>query len=635
MRKKEKMSNNVDVFLLEKIQPQGGILFKDEAYVRTGNGYECCVHIYEFPSSATPNWLRAVSNIKDSVTQIDISTDNVNEVKKNINRSLKEQQSRINNSSNYAEHYEAHQRAMEMRTLYDEISKMGEVVKLLSIRIFISDRNWIRLDEKVKKLLNILESNSFRAAIYLNETQNEWMSMYQTYTKQQALPFAVAGQGIITRALAIGNPFHFSSLEDPCGSYLGHTPCGGSVLFDEFTKTRNRLYYNALCAGTMGSGKSTLLKKRLVDRAARGDYVRTFDISGEFETITKTLGGKIVKMDGLHGILNPLEVLRAGENEVTSFQRHMSKVTTIYKFLEPESTSQEITYFANLVRELYEKFGLSPELEKKECQITGLPAKSYPIFSDLLDFIYLRMKEISEKNYNDIEIEVAKQNILTLDKIKNTIEHIVRTYGSIFNGHTSIDNILDEQIVTFDLSQLKEMDARVFDAQIFNMVSLCWDNCVTNGQIMYSQLQQGKIEIDDVVKFLIIIDESHRWINTSKVQALDMITLYLREGRKFFGGIILASQSIRDYVPEGSSEESINKIKTIFELTQYKFIFHQDTNVLGLIDNVFQNSLTPSQRARIPNLEVGDNILCISGERNLEFHVDITDEEKRLFTGGI
>ena len=50
---------------------------------------------------------------------------------------------------------------------------------------------------------------------------------------------------------------------------------------------------------------------------------------------------------------------------------------------------------------------------------------------------------------------------------------------------------------------------------------------------------------------------------------------------------------------------------------------------------MFQNSLTPSQRARIPNLEVGDNILCISGERNLEFHVDITDEEKRLFTGGI
>lgn len=634
-KQKEKVSNEADLFLIEKIQPAGGISFKDESYIKTGNGYECCVHIYEFPSTATPGWLRAVSNIKDSVTQIDIATDNVNEVKKNINKSLKEQESRLYNSTNYSDKYDAQRRAVEMKTLYDEIDKMGEVVKLVSIRIFIADRSLINLEEKVKKLFEILESNNYKSAVYLNETQNEWMSMYQTYTKQQSLPYSVVGQSIITRALAIGNPFHFSSLEDPYGSYLGHTPCGGSVLFDEFTKTKNRLYYNALCVGTMGSGKSTLLKKRLVDRAARGDFVRTFDISGEFETITKTLGGKIIRMDGLHGLLNPLEILRAGDNEVTSFQRHMSKVTTIFKFLEPEATSQEITTFANLMRELYETWDLSPELEKKERQITGLPAASYPIFSDFLFFVVNKMKETASKDYNEVEIEVAKQSILIMNKIKNTIEYIVRTYGTIFDGHTSIDNIQDEQIVTFDLSQLKEMDPKIFDAQIFNMVSLCWDNCVTNGSIMYSMLQQGKIGLEDVVRFMIIIDESHRWINTSKIQALDMITLYLREGRKYFGGILLASQSIRDYVPEGSSEESINKIKTIFELTQYKFIFHQDNNVLGLIDDVFQNSLTSSQRARIPNLEVGDNILCISGERNLEFHVDISDEEKRLFTGGI
>lgn len=132
-----------------------------------------------------------------------------------------------------------------------------------------------------------------------------------------------------------------------------------------------------------------------------------------------------------------------------------------------------------------------------------------------------------------------------------------------------------------------------------------------------------------------IIDESHRWINTKKRHALESITIYLREARKYFGGIILASQSIRDYVPEGSGVEEIDELKKIFELTQYKFIFHQESNVLPLLDKVFENTLTISQRNKIPKLEVGETILCISSDKNLEFKVYLTKEDERLFQGGI
>ena len=132
-----------------------------------------------------------------------------------------------------------------------------------------------------------------------------------------------------------------------------------------------------------------------------------------------------------------------------------------------------------------------------------------------------------------------------------------------------------------------------------------------------------------------IIDESHRWINTKKRHALESITTYLREARKFFGGIILASQSIRDYVPEGSGDVEIDDLKKIFELTQYKFIFHQESNVLPLLDKIFENTITSSQRNKIPKLEVGENILAISSDRNLEFRVHLTKEEEYLFRGGI
>ena len=69
-------------------------------------------------------------------------------------------------------------------------------------------------------------------------------------------------------------------------------------------------------------------------------------------------------------------------------------------------------------------------------------------------------------------------------------------------------------------------------------------------------------------------------------------------------------------------------------MTQYKFIFNQDTNVIDLINNVFKNSLTERQINKIPRLELGDCILHISGDKNYEFHVHVTDEEQRLFAGG-
>ena len=98
---------------------------------------------------------------------------------------------------------------------------------------------------------------------------------------------------------------------------------------------------------------------------------------------------------------------------------------------------------------------------------------------------------------------------------------------------------------------------------------------------------------------------------------------------------MLASQSIRDYVPEGSGAEEIDDLKKIFELTQYKFIFHQESDTLPLLDKVFENTLTQSQRNKIPKLEIGENILCIASDRNLEFKVHLTKEEDRIFEGGV
>lgn len=622
--------------LLEQIQPQGGITFLDPKYILTGGGYEVCLHIYEYPKKLDDYWLARLCNINGTVCLVDISTDDIIEVKKNINKSMKEQGYRMQEAKNYQDQYDATKRFEEMERLYDEISSLGEVVKLLHIRIFISDPTWETLEDKIKTIKAQLESNGYGATVFMNETKTEWTSMVKPYYKQEKERFFLYGQPLTSNAVAAGNPFHFSFLSDERGMFLGQTPCGGNVVFDLFTKTESRRFYNFLAIGTMGSGKSTLLKKQLYAAAIRGDYVRTFDISGEFTELTNVLGGKVIKLDGTGGILNPLEILRGGDDDIVSFTRHISKVSTIYKFLVGgDCDTEELIDFEELLRELYREFGFEMKEGKMTREITGLPADQYPIFSDMLIFLQNKIKEIQTGTYEEVELELVKNYMVRIDKIRKVIENVVYTYGNLFNGHTSIDNIQDEQIVTFDISSLKDMKAEIFDAQIFNMVSLCWDNCVTNGKLMMKGMYDKTIDPWDVIHTLILIDESHRWVNAKKPHALDLITIYLREARKYFGGIGLASQSIRDYVPEGSGDDSINKMKIIFELTQYKFIFHQDANVTSMLNNVFDGVLTPSQIARIPKLDIGETILSIASDRNIEFKVHLPADEDAIFRGGM
>lgn len=636
--KKEKRTKKPerDMNLLNEIKPAGGITFKDVKYITTGSGYEGCIHIYRFPENIDTYWMAKVCNINGTVALVDISTDNMSEVKKNLNKSMKEQAGRKIGARDFAELYDADKRLDEMKRMYDEIKSYNEVIKLVHIRIFLADRSFESLEKKIKNIMDKLETDSgFLTTIYLNESKSEYKSMTRSYKKQKEEMFFPKGQSLTATGVAHGDPFHFSSLDDETGEFLGTTPCGGNVLLDIFQKTSTRLYYNFLAIGDMGSGKSTLLKKQFKSNAIKENYVRTFDISGEFTILTKTLGGKVIKLDGSEGILNPLEILKAGDDENISFTRHISKVSTFYKFLVGGNVdAEEIAEFEDVLKQLYSNFGLWSD-DRRNIQCTGLPAASYPTFTDYLNFLTESMEEMQNEKYSHLEEQVVVKTLLLRDKIRKVIKNIVDTYGTLFDGHTSIDNILDEQIVTFDISTLKELKDEVFDAMIINIISLCWDNCVTNGKLMLNMLREGKIKLWDVTRFLILIDESHRWLNAKKTHAIDLVSVYLREARKYFGGIGLASQRAADYVPEGSDSDAVNKLKNIFELTQYKFVFRQSSNAKKLLYQIFDGELTGTQIEKIPKLEIGQCILLISGDKNIEFKVHLTKDEDMLFSGGL
>lgn len=621
--------------LISKIQPDGGIFFEAD-YARTGVGYETCIHVFKFPDALDENWLMHLCRKDNTITTIDLYTLEKGVVQANINKSIEEQDSRSRFAQNYEQYYDAELRKEELRQLYDEISRMGEVVKMLQIRIYVYAMTREELESRCEDIINNLGTD-YKLAIFLNEMEEEWKSQYLPYRKQ-GTKMSFEGNPFKTEAIAGGNPFYTSELRDPNGNYMGATPSGGSVLFDEFHKSKTRLQYHCVAIGLQRSGKSTYLKKRFEYNAARGNFIRCFDVTGEFKNMTREYGGKVINFDGSEGMLNWLEIKQVTDNEFVNYARHIAKVQSIYRSAKVECDTHEMNRFHEILDVLYEKFNLKPHVGKK---ITKLPVDSYPTLTDLINTTLDEMEKMKVTEYAETEKALIAEKMIDFDHILDQLKKLKETYGRIFDGVTSIENVMDEQIITYDLSNVKELEDSIFTAILINLLSLSWDNCVTNGIIMKEKWESGQIDWEDVVRFLIIIDESHRWVNTSKPQVLEMIDIFMREAPKFFGSLLFASHSIRDFFPtlDGSGTGSVdarvmNQLKNIFELTQYKVLFHQESSAIPMLDVAFGSMLTVSQKNRIPLLGQGECILCIANEHNIEYKVFLTEKERVLFAGG-
>ena len=139
-KKKEKNIQEMierDPELLLYIQSRGGISFRDERIIKSGDGYEVCVHIYAYPDDYKVYWLSELTNRQNVVTTIDVGSLDINKVKQNISKSIDENENRYIEARHYSEKKEADNRVKRLAMLYDEIDQLGEVVKITHIRIFL------------------------------------------------------------------------------------------------------------------------------------------------------------------------------------------------------------------------------------------------------------------------------------------------------------------------------------------------------------------------------------------------------------------------------------------------------------------------------------------------------------------
>lgn len=647
----EEFAKEVDLKFVNIISPKTGISFADEKYVSTGVGYEACLYVYGYKHEIDLHWLFHLIKQNNTITTIDVASINSSEVKRNLSKTMEEHRARQNTAKSSSQYIDASKQFNETEAMYREVSEYGNIMKAILIRIYVPQRNLVDCDKALSEITSQLEGEGYKLGVCLNETKEEFTNSVCSYKQQQNKIFGKKGQSILSTTLSIGNPNHYTFLNDPLGFYYGSTDTNGSVILDRFNRTGRRNSYNSVIVGKMGSGKSTLLKKEFLERAIRGDLIRVFDVTGEFRTLCDYLGGRVISLSGGNdGIINALQILSSGDNDRHSYVAHMSKVATVYRYLKPDATTEEVLVLKKMLKILYIQKGIIDSNGRLLKNLNDFRSEDFPIWQDL----HILCKNAMNKNLVQIDIETTTKEDDELEEVEKKINFtnlshlamqyienielqigdIVSQYGDIFNGHTSLTDFSKEQIVVFDLSNITSLEATIFDAQIFQALTLCWDNCVKVGKEMKELYDRKAIKDEDIKHFLILIDEAHRIVNAKKITGVDQITQFAREARKYFGGIDLASQSIRDFVPDNSESIAVDKLKTLFELSTYKWVMNQDSNCKSKLREIFNGEFTDNEVEQVPELLKGETLLSVGGEKTLKFHIDVSDEELSLFAGG-
>lgn len=617
-------------WLLHAIQPQGGISFFSERAIKAGDGYEICIHLYDFKDQVGFGWLRDVLIWESAVATVDIASVDKLKSLEAINRSLEEQTSRYNQARHETEKIDARKIYEQLQDLYESMTSMGEVLKYIDIRIYLFDKVLEKLQERTANVITNIESRGYKATVFLEENGWEWQSLLLPYSKQQDLPNRRRCRSLSSEALAAGYPYHYSSLLDPYGLYFGYTPTKGTIIFDPWQNSEKRMSYCAILLGNMGAGKSTAMKKLMKGDAIKGNFIRGFATNKEYVPLLEHYHGIGINLDGTDGVLNILQVYKTDEQEASAFLKHISKVQTWYKFLCPEADTYDLSELSSLLKKLYEKHLGYTHSTVNTQKITGLEPKKYPILSDFLAVI---QQEIYQPGTRNKRLDISDSHFHRVEQIELVIRNIVENYGRVFNGHSTLRHFEDEQIVFFNAENLKSYGDAVFDAQLFSALNLLWDNLIHIGGPQFHAFNQGELDIRDAKKYMIYMDEAHVFVNSRKLTAVNYLDEYVRESRKFFGGLTMASQSITDFLKEGSDTAGIEAIKNLFSLAQYKWLLQQNGDTYDALQTAFRGQLPEYYLQEIPKFPKGDCVL-LTGSDAIHFHILISDEEKRLFAGG-
>lgn len=497
--------------------------------------------------------------------------------------------------------------------LMQDIKNGDEKIKEVSLILIVEGDKKTRED-----ILRDLKRLADAYYIKLDVPRLRQMEAWQNYdiTNRSFNDYAIY---LPTHTLSVGYPITKTSFNDSSGYMFGvDINTSLPIFYDPFVISNSRTSHNMAIISSTGGGKSFTMKKMIVNEYARGTKVFIFDAEHEYETLVKTNGGEYIDLYSKSGgIINPLQIRfipSEDEEEETKetdcpLAKHLGFLEAFFKTSFESINEKELVMLLAIVEKLYNEKGIFKNTSINTLQ--NLKPTDYPIFSELYQFLPKYKEKVTSKE----KIKIIEQLDILLSRL------LTGTDSYLFDGHTTIN--LDNDLIAFNLQELLYSgNQRLINTQTLNLLTYL------NNSIVANKIQNDISKVKDKKNVMIIADEFHLFIDENNFEVLRNFGQLARRIRKYSGSLIVATQSVKDFV---GSNDILRHSTAIFNNCQYQMIgMLKEDDFLAYLELFKQNPLTDTQKNFLLTARRGEFLLNIDSKIRLRIWIRATELERKM-----
>jgi len=554
------------VSLIDVIAPSS--VEVDFNYIRIGERFYKTFFIAGYPRYVSPNWLSPVIDFSHSLNiSMFIYPTSSSDVLSDLRRKTAEMEATISSQIDQGLVVDAKiQAALEdAYGLTEELAKGIERFFQMSLYITLYSDSLAELEQASKRLESTLSSLLILPKLSTLQMEEGFKS---------TIPFGTDNlfitRNMDTTSLASTFPFTSATLTQDKGIMYGLNQQNGSlIVFDRFSLENA----NEVVFGKSGSGKSFLIKLEAMRQFMFGSEIIIIDPEGEYEAISKTLGGEYVSFTAGSPIkINPFDLSGMyveGENELGL------KILSLHGLLRIVLGELDATHDAILDRALIETY--------RQKGITTDPAtqkRQPPLMEDL----YKVLLGMEDPNSNELALRLEK--------------FIKGSLSGLFNQQSNFD--IRNPFTAFSV---KAMEDELRPIAIHIVLDFIW-----------TKVRKS------LKKRLLILDEA--WYLMKYEDSASFVYGIAKRARKYYLALTTATQDVQDFL-------STDYGKAILSNSSIQILLKQSPTEIDTVSKIFY--LSQGEKELLMSVGVGEG-LFFAGQSHVVVKIVAAPFEKELAT---
>ena len=540
----------------------------DFNYIRVGDFFYKTFFVIGYPRFVSPNWLSPLIDFDHSMN-ISMFCYPIlsNDVLSDIRRKIAEMEATISSQAEEGKVIDPRVEASleDALSLAEQLAKGVERFFQFSLYITLFSETLADLEDESRKLMGTLSS-------ILLITKTTTLQMEDGF--KSTIPIGIdklyITRNMDTTSLASTFPFTSATLTQDRGIMYGINEQNGSlIIFDRYSLENA----NEVVLGKSGAGKSYLIKLEALRQFMFGTEVIIIDPEGEYEALTRTLGGEYVSFTPSEPVkINPFDLsglYEEGENELGL------KILSLHGLLGIVMGKLDAQEDAILDRAMVETY------RQKGVTIDPATQKNQP---PLMEDLY--------KVLVGMEDQTAKNLALRLEKF------IKGSLSGIFNQQSNF-NITNP----FTVFSIKALEEELRPIAMHIILDFVW-----------TRIRKS------LKKRLLILDEA--WYIMKYEDSASFVYGIAKRARKYYLALTTATQDVQDFL-------STDYGKAVLSNSSIQVLLKQSPTEIDLITKVFY--LSEGEKELLLSSDVGEG-LFFAGQSHVVMKVIAAPFEHTIIT---